>query len=151
MHAITDGRDTSPRSASEYIKQLEDRLKEIKYGSLNTIVGRYYAMDRDKRWERVQVAVEALVSGKGEKADEAVKAIEERYSKDETDECADGSGFAELAGSSSRSSSAATSQDCRTATRSSRSTTARTECGRSPASWASTKTRSRTSRSRTSS
>lgn len=86
VHAITDGRDTSPRSASEYIKQLEDYIKKIEYGTLNTIVGRYYAMDRDKRWERVKVAVDALVSGEGEKADDAVKTIEERYSKDETDE-----------------------------------------------------------------
>lgn len=86
VHAITDGRDTSPRSASGYIQQLVDKLKELDFGTLSTIVGRYYAMDRDKRWERIKIAVEGLVNGEGTKTDDAVKAIEERYTKDETDE-----------------------------------------------------------------
>ena len=86
VHAITDGRDTSPRSASGYIQQLVDKLKELDYGTLSTVVGRYYAMDRDKRWERVKIAVEGLLNGEGEKTEDAVKAIEAHYEKDETDE-----------------------------------------------------------------
>jgi 2,3-bisphosphoglycerate-independent phosphoglycerate mutase len=68
------------------VKQLLDALKEIGLGELVTFVGRYYAMDRDKRWDRVQVAVDALVEGKGEKADDPVKAIEESYANGVTDE-----------------------------------------------------------------
>ncbi|KAI7881844.1 2,3-bisphosphoglycerate-independent phosphoglycerate mutase [Lichtheimia hyalospora FSU 10163] len=81
-----DGRDTSPKSATKYAKQLEDAMKKIDYGTIATIVGRYYAMDRDKRWERIQIAFEGLTKGKGEKADDAVSAIEKRYDQGETDE-----------------------------------------------------------------
>jgi 2,3-bisphosphoglycerate-independent phosphoglycerate mutase len=69
-----------------YCKQLLEYLDSIKYGKLATIVGRYYARDRDKRWERVQVAYEMLTQGKGEKSSDALKTIQERYAKDETDE-----------------------------------------------------------------
>ena len=61
-------------------------MEKEKYGELATIVGRYYAMDRDKRWERVKIAVDGLVRGEGEKAEDAIKAIEGRYKKGETDE-----------------------------------------------------------------
>ena len=61
-------------------------MKKEEYGELATIVGRYYAMDRDKRWERIKVAVDGLVRGEGEKAEDPIKAIEERYKKGETDE-----------------------------------------------------------------
>ena len=61
-------------------------MKKEEYGELATIVGRYYAMDRDKRWERIKVAVDGLVRGEGEKAEDPIKAIEARYKKGETDE-----------------------------------------------------------------
>ena len=61
-------------------------LDKEKYGEIATVVGRYYAMDRDKRWERVKIAVDGLVKGVGEKAEDVVKAIEEKYKADETDE-----------------------------------------------------------------
>lgn len=86
IHAFGDGRDTAPKSATKYVKQLQDAIKEIGCGELVTFVGRYYAMDRDKRWDRVKVAVDALVKGDGTKADDPVKAIEDCYAKDETDE-----------------------------------------------------------------
>ncbi|KAI8138636.1 2,3-bisphosphoglycerate-independent phosphoglycerate mutase [Fennellomyces sp. T-0311] len=81
-----DGRDTAPRSATKYVKQLQDAIDKLGYGKIATIVGRYYAMDRDKRWERVQIAFEGLTEGKGEKSDNPIKTIEERYKADETDE-----------------------------------------------------------------
>lgn len=86
IHFYGDGRDTSPKSATKYIKQLLEAIEKLQYGTLATIVGRYYAMDRDKRWERVQVAFEGLTEGKGEKADDAIKAVEARYEQGETDE-----------------------------------------------------------------
>lgn len=86
IHAFGDGRDTAPKSAVGYVKQLLDALKDIGLGELVTFVGRYYAMDRDKRWDRVKVAVDALVEGDGTKADDPVKAIEDCYAKGETDE-----------------------------------------------------------------
>ncbi|KAG2226144.1 hypothetical protein INT45_011761 [Circinella minor] len=83
---IGDGRDTAPRSSIKYVKQLQEAIDKLSYGKIATIVGRYYAMDRDKRWERVQIAFEGLTEGKGEKSDNPIKTIEERYNKDETDE-----------------------------------------------------------------
>ncbi|KIM82159.1 hypothetical protein PILCRDRAFT_820529, partial [Piloderma croceum F 1598] len=80
-----DGRDTAPRSAAGYAKDLIAFVDKEKYGEIATVVGRYYAMDRDKRWERVKIAVDGLVKGEGEKAD-VVKAIEEKYKENETDE-----------------------------------------------------------------
>ncbi|KAH9926485.1 cofactor-independent phosphoglycerate mutase [Fomitopsis serialis] len=76
IHFFGDGRDTAPRSAAGYAKDLLAFIEKEKYGQIATVVGRYYAMDRDKRWER----------GEGEKGEDVVKAIEERYKKDETDE-----------------------------------------------------------------
>ena len=86
IHFFGDGRDTAPRSATKYAQELIDFIEKEKVGEIATIVGRYYAMDRDKRWERIKVAVESLVKGEGEKRHDIVKAIEERYAKDETDE-----------------------------------------------------------------
>lgn len=86
IHFFGDGRDTAPRSAAKYAKDLLEFLEKEKYGQLATIVGRYYAMDRDKRWERVKIAVDGLVRGEGEAVDDAIKAIEAKYEKDETDE-----------------------------------------------------------------
>ncbi|KAF9201894.1 hypothetical protein BGZ49_007916 [Haplosporangium sp. Z 27] len=86
IHFFGDGRDTSPRSASGYMKQLLEKIEEIKYGKLATITGRYYAMDRDKRWERIKIAVDGIVSGVGEKSDDPIQAIEDNYKNDVTDE-----------------------------------------------------------------
>lgn len=63
-----------------------DFIAKEKYGEIATVVGRYYAMDRDKRWERVKIAIDGLVKGEGEKSDDVVKTIKEKYEKDETDE-----------------------------------------------------------------
>ncbi|KDQ55721.1 hypothetical protein JAAARDRAFT_37145 [Jaapia argillacea MUCL 33604] len=86
IHFLGDGRDTAPRSSVIYAKQLQEFIKKEGYGEIATVIGRYYAMDRDKRWERVKIAVDGLVKGVGEKAEDPVAAIEERYKKDETDE-----------------------------------------------------------------
>lgn len=86
VHFFGDGRDTAPESAAGYAKQLKEFIDKENYGEIADIIGRYYAMDRDKRWERITIAVEGLVKGVGEKADDPVKAIEERYKKGETDE-----------------------------------------------------------------
>ena len=76
IHAFLDGRDTPPTSAIEYIKELEEKIKEIGVGKIATIEGRYYAMDRDKRWERIKLAYDAMVNGLGNKFKTAQKAIE---------------------------------------------------------------------------
>lgn len=86
IHFFGDGRDTAPRSAAGYAKELLAFLEKEKYGQLATVVGRYYAMDRDKRWERVKVAIDGLVKGEGEKGEDVVAVIEENYKKDVTDE-----------------------------------------------------------------
>ena len=90
IHFLGDGRDTAPRSASKYAQELLDFIKELGYGEIATVIGRYYAMDRDKRWERVKIAVDGLVQGEGEKVESGqegiVKAIEANYAKDVTDE-----------------------------------------------------------------
>ncbi|KAJ2877750.1 2,3-bisphosphoglycerate-independent phosphoglycerate mutase, partial [Coemansia aciculifera] len=87
VHFFADGRDTSPRSATAYLSELQQAMAKLEYGKVATIVGRYYAMDRDKRWERVQVAFDAMTQGRGEKCvGDPVQAIEARYAKDETDE-----------------------------------------------------------------
>ena len=87
VHFFGDGRDTDPKSGAGYMQELLDKFDDLKYGKLGTVVGRYYAMDRDKRWERVQVALEALTQGKGEKGtDDPVSDIKARYERKETDE-----------------------------------------------------------------
>jgi 2,3-bisphosphoglycerate-independent phosphoglycerate mutase len=86
LHAFLDGRDVPPKSAQKYITEIENYMKEIEVGEIATISGRYYAMDRDNRWERVQLAYDALVNGKGEKVSSAVEAIEKAYHDNKTDE-----------------------------------------------------------------
>jgi 2,3-bisphosphoglycerate-independent phosphoglycerate mutase len=87
VHFFGDGRDTDPKSGAGYMQELVDKFEELKYGKLGTVVGRYYAMDRDKRWERVQIALEALTEGKGEQGSEnPVEDIKAKYHKKETDE-----------------------------------------------------------------
>jgi 2,3-bisphosphoglycerate-independent phosphoglycerate mutase len=68
------------------MKDLQDYIKELGLGQVATVCGRYYAMDRDKRWDRVKIAVDGLVGGVGETSEDAVKTIEEKYKADETDE-----------------------------------------------------------------
>ncbi|KAI9193285.1 2,3-bisphosphoglycerate-independent phosphoglycerate mutase [Polychytrium aggregatum] len=86
IHFFGDGRDTAPRSSATYMEQLLAHTKSIGYGSVATATGRYYAMDRDKRWERIKIAFDGLVQGKGEETSDIVATIHERYAKDETDE-----------------------------------------------------------------
>lgn len=86
VHCFLDGRDTPPASAESYILKLEEKMKEKGVGKIASISGRFYAMDRDKRWERVQKCYNALVKGEGVKAGSAVKAIEDSYQKEVFDE-----------------------------------------------------------------
>jgi 2,3-bisphosphoglycerate-independent phosphoglycerate mutase len=86
FHAFLDGRDTPPSSAIQYVKQLEDHFSRIGVGHIASVSGRYYAMDRDKRWERVQKAYEAMVLAEGIRKYSAVEAIEQSYEHKRTDE-----------------------------------------------------------------
>ena len=86
VHCFLDGRDTPPASAEGYIAQLQEKMKEKGIGKIATLSGRFYAMDRDKRWQRVQKCYDALVKGEGEKAGDAIKAIEDSYQKEVFDE-----------------------------------------------------------------
>ncbi len=85
VHAFLDGRDVPPKSALAYIEEAEEKMKELG-GEFATIMGRYYAMDRDKRWERVEKAYDAMTTGKGIEAATASEAVENAYSRGETDE-----------------------------------------------------------------
>jgi len=85
IHAFTDGRDTDPKSGLDFIKDLQQHLN-ISAGKIASVSGRYYAMDRDKRWERVKLAYDAMVKGEGEKATDALAAIEQSYAAGITDE-----------------------------------------------------------------
>ena len=86
VHCFLDGRDTPPASAENYIQELEEKMKEKCVGKIASLSGRFYAMDRDKRWNRVQKAYNALVFGKGETAGTAINAIESSYQKEVFDE-----------------------------------------------------------------
>jgi 2,3-bisphosphoglycerate-independent phosphoglycerate mutase len=86
IHAFMDGRDTSPTAGIEYINELEDFLDGEGRGTIATVAGRYYAMDRDKRWERVKLAYDSLVYGDGLVAVSAADAVRESYQRGETDE-----------------------------------------------------------------
>lgn len=79
IHCFMDGRDVPPASGKSYIQELEDKLQEFQFGKIATVMGRYYAMDRDKRWERNKLAYDALVDGEGLSADSAVNAMEKSY------------------------------------------------------------------------
>jgi 2,3-bisphosphoglycerate-independent phosphoglycerate mutase len=85
VHAFTDGRDVDPKSGYGFISELEDKLK-TSTGTLATVTGRYYAMDRDKRWERVKIAYDALVNGEGITSKNILNSIEDSYENDITDE-----------------------------------------------------------------
>ncbi len=86
VHAILDGRDTPPRSGAGYLEQLERDLEAAGVGRIASVIGRYWAMDRDNRWERVQKAYDLLVSGRGARMDSAQNAVEASYADDVGDE-----------------------------------------------------------------
>lgn len=89
VHAFTDGRDTSPKGGIKYARQFNQQANKIGLGELSSIVGRYYAMDRDNRWERTQKAYELLVNGSGDKFKTAQDAFQDRYKQGQTDEFID--------------------------------------------------------------
>ncbi len=86
VHAFLDGRDTPPKAAASYVKQFQEDVAGLRDLRIATICGRYYAMDRDKRWDRVERAYRAIVGGAGERADDPLQAVEAAYARDETDE-----------------------------------------------------------------
>ena len=86
VHAFLDGRDTPPASAKGFVEQMEAKMEEIGVGRVASVTGRYYAMDRDNRWDRVELAYKAITAGVGEEATDAVQAIADSYAKDVTDE-----------------------------------------------------------------
>lgn len=86
VHPFLDGRDTPPASGKDYVEQLVDKMAEIGVGKVASVCGRYYAMDRDNRWDRVEKAYAALVYGEGEKGTDPVQAIADSYDKEVTDE-----------------------------------------------------------------
>lgn len=86
IHFFGDGRDTDPKSAAGYMQQLLDKTKELGTGEIATVVGRYYIMDRDKRWDRVEIGMKGIILGEGEDSDDPVGAIKARYEKGENDE-----------------------------------------------------------------
>ncbi|SBV94426.1 2,3-bisphosphoglycerate-independent phosphoglycerate mutase [uncultured delta proteobacterium] len=86
VHAFMDGRDTSPTSGAGFIRELLDHMEKIGHGKLATMIGRYYAMDRDKHWERNILAWNAMVHGEGKTVENPVEALKKAYANDETDE-----------------------------------------------------------------
>ena len=86
FHAFMDGRDTLPNSGINFIKEFQKKAKEIGIGKIATISGRYYAMDRDNRWDRIEKAYNAIVHGKGELFSDPIEAMQESYNKEITDE-----------------------------------------------------------------
>jgi 2,3-bisphosphoglycerate-independent phosphoglycerate mutase len=85
IHAFTDGRDTDPKSGVHFLNELKEHLQHSS-GKIASVVGRYYAMDRDKRWERVKLAYDALIHGEGEKSKDVISSLVKSYSNGVTDE-----------------------------------------------------------------
>src|SRR5947209_18691075 len=81
VHCFLDGRDTPPSSAHLYVKALQDKIAEMSFGKIATLCGRYYAMDRDKRWERTERAYCLLVRAEGERATDALAAVRRSYER----------------------------------------------------------------------
>ena len=86
IHCFLDGRDTPPGSAEKYVAAMQEKCRETGVGEIATIVGRYYAMDRDKRWERIERAYKLLVNGEGERTTDPLAAIRKSYEHNVTDE-----------------------------------------------------------------
>lgn len=86
LHAFLDGRDTAPTSGKGFVEDAQNKMKEIGVGKVATVMGRYYVMDRDNRWDRVEKAYKAIVEGIGETAEDALTAVQQSYDKGENDE-----------------------------------------------------------------
>ena len=86
VHCFLDGRDVPPSSGAGYVEQLIEKIRSLGVGEIASVMGRYYAMDRDNRWERVEKAYNAMVLGTGETAESAVTAVKESYNQEITDE-----------------------------------------------------------------
>ena len=86
VHCFLDGRDTPPESGKDFVQALQDKMEEIGVGQIATVSGRYYAMDRDNRWDRIEKAYVALTNGEGVTANSGVEAVAQSYEKGETDE-----------------------------------------------------------------
>src|SRR5438309_3916016 len=87
IHCFMDGRDTPPHSGRDFVRQLQQKIRELGVGQIATLVGRYYAMDRDNRWERIEMAYRALVHGEPEtKTSDPVAALQRSYEQGVTDE-----------------------------------------------------------------
>lgn len=86
VHAFMDGRDVPPSSGKDFIKDLQSKMDEIGVGEIASVMGRYYAMDRDNRWERVSLAYGAMVDGEGNQSDNAVETMQKSYDENVTDE-----------------------------------------------------------------
>lgn len=86
VHAFLDGRDTPPASGKDYVAQLEEKMAELGVGEVASVSGRYYAMDRDNNYDRVEIAYRALTKGEGQTADSAQEAVQNSYDQEETDE-----------------------------------------------------------------
>src|ERR1700682_3698581 len=86
VHCLTDGRDTGPNSGRDYLRRLQQKMRELGVGKIATLVGRYYAMDRDNRWERIELAYNAIVHGVSEtRSNDAVAALQSSYGQGITD------------------------------------------------------------------
>lgn len=86
VHAFLDGRDVSPTSGKDFVSACRDKCQALGVGKIATVMGRYYAMDRDNRWERVQLAYDAMVYGEGIQNPDPVDAVAQSYANDVTDE-----------------------------------------------------------------
>src|SRR3984885_2065217 len=87
VHCFMDGRDTPPNSGRDFVRQLQQKMRELQVGEIATLVGRYYAMDRDNRWERIELAYRAIVHGEAEiRTDDPIAALQKSYEQDVTDE-----------------------------------------------------------------
>ncbi|PKR78033.1 2,3-bisphosphoglycerate-independent phosphoglycerate mutase [Halalkalibacillus sediminis] len=86
VHAFLDGRDVGPKTATTYLKQLQEKMDELEIGKIATVSGRYYAMDRDKRWDRVEKAYRAIRLGDGKETTDPIEAVEASYAEDIVDE-----------------------------------------------------------------
>ncbi|HIU77639.1 MAG TPA: 2,3-bisphosphoglycerate-independent phosphoglycerate mutase, partial [Candidatus Pelethocola excrementipullorum] len=86
VHCFLDGRDTPPSSGKSYIEALQAKMKELNVGEVGVVSGRYYAMDRDNRWDRVEMAYQALTKGEGVKGTDAAEAVQSSYDDGKTDE-----------------------------------------------------------------
>ncbi len=86
VHCFLDGRDTPTTAGKEYIKELNDKMKELGVGQVASVMGRYYAMDRDNRWDRVERAYNVMTKGEGKQAECPVCAVKDSYAAEKTDE-----------------------------------------------------------------